>query len=243
MRAPKGFVFAAALAGLLLGGTRSQAALVLSLSGTITSSGNAGGFLPAGIVNGATSYVAVISFDDSAADVNPSPTSGRYALPTLAATITIGGTTTITISPSSPRYPDFPPSGRSASIDNDLPGFLSEDRYQIDYLNANAPNGYTEFETFLLQLTDFRLSGSAGDSPLTSDALAGVVPDPSAFNGGNNLFRYARSEGGVSSSFQGTVTSIELQAVPEPSTILSGGFAALVGLGLAWRRRKAGAAA
>lgn len=240
MRAIKGLVMAAPLAALLFVGPTARAGLTLSVQGTVTSSNNAGNFLPAGIVNG-TAFAAVISFDDSAADTNASPTSGSYALPNLSATITIGGTT-ITISPSSPRYSNFPAPGPSATINNDYPGFTTEDRYQIDYLSADAPNGYTDFERFLLQLTDFRLAGSAGDSPLSSDALAGVVPDPSKFNG-NRLFSYRRSEDGVASSFQGTISSIEQVVVPEPSTLISGSLAGMAGLGFAWRRRKARAIA
>jgi MYXO-CTERM domain-containing protein len=45
-------------------------------------------------------------------------------------------------------------------------------------------------------------------------------------------------EGAADPSAYGTQVTFTLSAVPEPSTLASGGMAVLVGLGLAWRRRR-----
>jgi hypothetical protein len=98
------------------------------------------------------------------------------------------------------------------------------------YLNTNSAG-----DTLLVAyLNTLRPSGPGGDFAffrLSQDAQAPAV---------NNAVAYAFSAADETGTSQDPVLTftIDVAAVPEPSTFVSAGIAGLIGCGVAWRRRK-----
>lgn len=110
------------------------------------------------------------------------------------------------------------------------------------YQNATAPtaNSWTNFVISLTESSGWRLNSLAGSAPTQAQfrsVLAGL--------------QYIRIRGDYNVEHQQFVNDItgldnvslnspEVSAVPEPSTLLSVGTAALLGLGYGWRRHRRG---
>lgn len=121
--------------------------------------------------------------------------------------------------------------------------------------NSNAPSStpIADFGGVTTYSYDNQLN--LGSSPLlTGNGLLWSVGSGNSLVYGNLYYWAGGSSGGVyagpgyyfldsvetsqNANAFGTLVSVTLTSVPEPSTLVSGGMAVLMGLGLVWRRRR-----
>ena len=244
---------AVAVLGLVTGTAGpARAGITLVFAGMIDAVASDNGVAFGGIARG-DAFTGAITFDDAAIPTASSTTAATYTTGLgLSVHLDVSGvildysrslllyqnkTETATIRDNYADHiydPTAGPYGTYRPAATDSASFLlssTSDRI------AGGLRSYQNYEAFSLDLKSTLLGGV--NDALASTSLAGFNPVLSSFQTAGFSFYSLTGVNSDSRVLSGSITSLSLAtAVPEPSTLVSASIAGVMGLGIAWRRRR-----